>query len=98
MTIFLFQNVTSCAWFPDGLRFMTGSLDKHMYMWHVDGRELKAWQGSDRVNDLALSPDGTHLVGASIPSHSMHTACTLPMVLGFRGFRVSGNYRSFVMF
>lgn len=66
MVMVVVQNVTSCAWFPDGQRFMTGSLDKHMYMWHIDGRELKAWKGQDRVNDLALSPEGTHLVGLSL--------------------------------
>eukprot|EP00897_Mesotaenium_endlicherianum_P008127 jgi/Mesen1/7342/ME000377S06567 len=58
------EPVTACAWFPDSRRFVSGGLDKCLYMWDVDGAELDMWkaQRQPRINDLAISDDGKHMV------------------------------------
>lgn len=55
------EAVTCCAWLPDGLRFVSGSLDKNIYMWNLDGDILHKWSGS-RVTDLTVTPDATTLI------------------------------------
>ncbi|CAI9107523.1 OLC1v1006896C2 [Oldenlandia corymbosa var. corymbosa] len=58
--------VSSCAWFPDSKRLVCGSSDpeKGIYMWDVDGNEIKAWKGvrMPKVSDIAVTPDGEHLI------------------------------------
>ncbi|ERN15863.1 WD repeat-containing protein 26 isoform X2 [Amborella trichopoda] len=58
------SGVTSCAWFPDSRRF-SGGCDNCIYTWDIEGRELDAWRGPrmPKVSDLAVTPDGAHLVG-----------------------------------
>lgn len=58
------DSVTSCAWLPDSKRFVSGSIDKHIYMWHLDGRLVRHWKGS-RINDLAISRNGKWMVSTS---------------------------------
>ena len=58
------DSVTSCAWLPDSERFVSGSIDKHIYMWHLDGRCIRHWKGS-RINDLAISRSGKWMVSTS---------------------------------
>jgi WD40 repeat protein len=58
------DSVTSCAWLPDSERFVSGSIDKYIYMWHLDGRCIKNWKGS-RINDLAISRSGKWMVSIS---------------------------------
>ncbi|UPR04175.1 WD40 repeat domain-containing protein [Chloropicon primus] len=58
------DSVTSCAWLPDSKRFVSGSIDKHIYMWHLDGRCIRHWKGS-RINDLAISRNGKWMVSTS---------------------------------
>jgi WD40 repeat protein len=55
---------TSCAWFPDGNRFVSGGGDKSIYMWNLEGQELESWKGArmPRINDLAITLDGSHMV------------------------------------
>ncbi|CAM8976690.1 unnamed protein product [Rhodiola kirilowii] len=58
--------VSSCAWFPDSKRFVSGSSDpeKGICMWDCDGNELKAWRGArmPKVLDLAVTPNGGNLI------------------------------------
>ena len=58
------DSVTSCAWLPDSEKFVSGSIDKHIYMWHLDGRCIRHWKGS-RINDLAISRNGKWMVSTS---------------------------------
>jgi WD40 repeat protein len=55
---------TSCAWFPDGNRSVSGGGDKSIYMWNLEGQELESWKGArmPRINDLAITLDGSHMV------------------------------------
>mmetsp|Transcript_7295 Transcript_7295/g.11568 ORF Transcript_7295/g.11568 Transcript_7295/m.11568 type:complete len:562 (-) Transcript_7295:159-1844(-) len=55
------DHVTACAWLPDGRRFVSGGLDKCIFLWDINGADLKKWTGA-RVNDLAVSNDGTRMV------------------------------------
>uniref|UniRef100_A0A7N0U884 Uncharacterized protein n=1 Tax=Kalanchoe fedtschenkoi TaxID=63787 RepID=A0A7N0U884_KALFE len=58
--------VSSCAWFPDSKRFVSGSSDpeKGICMWDCNGNELKAWRGMrmPKVLDLAVTPNGQSLI------------------------------------
>ena len=54
------EPVTSCVWLPDNNRFISGGLDKHIYMWDIYGNEIEHWN-IPRVNDLVLNNDGTSL-------------------------------------
>lgn len=55
------EQATSCAWFSDGKRFVTGGLDKFIYVMNVKGEILHSWK-SARINDLVLTPDQTQLI------------------------------------
>jgi len=55
--------VTSCAWFPDGKHFVTGSLDKNIFLLDLEGKEIRKWEGA-RINDLAVSSDAKFMVAA----------------------------------
>lgn len=59
------DSVTSCAWFPDSARFVSGGIDKHIYMWSIHGEDpVRHWKGS-RINDLAVSHSGKWMVSTS---------------------------------
>jgi WD40 repeat protein len=54
----------SCAWFPDGKRFICGG---HGYwIWDVEGREMPGWKelSISDISHIAVTRDGSHLVGA----------------------------------
>jgi len=54
--------VTSCAWLPDGNRFVTGALDKSILLWGDKGADvIHRWTGA-RVTDLVVSRDGQKMV------------------------------------
>lgn len=54
--------VTSAAWFPNGQYFVTGSLDKCIYMVDVHSGDIEfRWNGA-RVTDLGITPDGHKMV------------------------------------
>jgi WD40 repeat protein len=53
--------VTSCAWLPDGRRFVSSSLDKTICLWHVDGTLQYSWNGA-RVTDLAIDNAGVNMI------------------------------------
>ena len=50
-----------CAWAPDGQSFVTGSDDKDLTVWNLQGTAIHKWSGS-RIYDLAITPDGKRLV------------------------------------
>jgi WD40 repeat protein len=56
--------VSSCAWLPDGERFVTGGMEPEIILMSVDGSVLHRWSGS-RVYGLAPTPDGGKLVSIS---------------------------------
>ncbi|KAH6572515.1 hypothetical protein BASA62_003343 [Batrachochytrium salamandrivorans] len=58
------EPVTSCAWLPNGERFVSGSLDKNIYLWNLAGDVLCKWTGV-RIMDLAISIDGHTLIASS---------------------------------
>eukprot|EP00743_Colponemidia_sp_Colp-15_P004437 GILK01004784.1.p1 GENE.GILK01004784.1~~GILK01004784.1.p1 ORF type:complete len:564 (+),score=107.43 GILK01004784.1:337-2028(+) len=53
--------VTVCAWLPDNNSFVSGGVDKNIFLWHIDGTRLAQWHGA-RINDLAVSNDGKMMV------------------------------------
>lgn len=53
--------VGACAWVNDGSRFITGSPDKKMIMWDINGEVVHRWTGIRPLN-MAITPDGTKLV------------------------------------
>jgi WD40 repeat protein len=56
------DSVTACAWFPCGTQFVSGGLDKLIYRWNIDeDMPIHQWSGT-RVNDLAVSHDGSQMV------------------------------------
>lgn len=54
--------VTSCCWLPDNRRFLSGSVDKTIYMFDINGAELQKWKRSYRVQDMAVSHNGTCVI------------------------------------
>ncbi|GAX81284.1 hypothetical protein CEUSTIGMA_g8716.t1 [Chlamydomonas eustigma] len=59
------ETVTSCAWLPDSKRFLSGSVDKTILMFDVNGNELQRWKRMYRIQDMAVSPDGAFVFIAS---------------------------------
>jgi len=56
------DNVTACAWLPDGRHFISASIDKNIFLWDGStGALIQTWHGP-RVNDLAVSHSGQHVV------------------------------------
>jgi len=55
------DSVTACAWFPDGKHFVSGGIDKNIFMMDIDGNEVKTWTCA-RINDLAISHDGKYMI------------------------------------
>eukprot|EP00041_Stephanoeca_diplocostata_P025303 m.659162 g.659162 ORF g.659162 m.659162 type:complete len:239 (+) comp22722_c0_seq1:1718-2434(+) len=54
------DGVTSCAWCPDGKRFVSGSTDHRVLLWDVSTRTvLHSWR--TRASDLAITNDGKYL-------------------------------------
>ncbi|KAJ3260835.1 hypothetical protein HK103_007398 [Boothiomyces macroporosus] len=56
--------VNCCAWLPCGTRFVSGSVEKSMYLWHVDGTVLHHWPGI-RIMDIKITSDGQRLIVSS---------------------------------
>jgi len=59
--------VTSAAWAPDGESFVTGSLDSQAQLCHWGIRSAHpfyVWTGGFRVQDCAITPDGSRLIAA----------------------------------
>ena len=58
------EAVTSCAWLPDSSSFVSGSLEKVIYLWNLQGEILHKWSGI-RVMDLAVAGGGQTLIATS---------------------------------
>ncbi len=56
--------VTSCAWLPCGTKFVSGSTDKHIFLWTAEGSLLFKWSGV-RIHDLAVTNDGKNLLAVT---------------------------------
>ncbi|KAE8446087.1 hypothetical protein EG329_012595 [Mollisiaceae sp. DMI_Dod_QoI] len=58
------QPVGACVWAPDGRSFVTGVLDKerNLCQWNTRGELIFDWGQTHRIQDLAVSPNGRHLV------------------------------------
>lgn len=56
--------VTSCAWLPNCSGFVSGSLEKVIYLWNIDGTIIHKWAGI-RVMDLSVTKDGKTLIATS---------------------------------
>ena len=63
--------MTSAAWSPDGEYFVTGSLRKEsqLSLWNLAGEKVYSWAIKERIQDVALSPDGQRLVIISTEKH-----------------------------
>jgi WD40 repeat protein len=61
------SSVTSVAFSPDGQRIVSGSDDKTVRLWDLQGKAIgQPFQGhSDSVTSVAFSPDGQRLVSGS---------------------------------
>lgn len=58
------EPVTSCAWLPDNQHFVSGALDKNMFLQHIEGKPTHRWTGA-RVTDLVVTSDGSKLLAVS---------------------------------
>ncbi|KAF8860330.1 WD domain-containing protein [Acephala macrosclerotiorum] len=58
------EPVGACVWAPDGRSFVTGVLDKerNLCQWNTRGELIFDWGQTHRIQDLAVSPNGRHLV------------------------------------
>ncbi|KAI0437697.1 WD40-repeat-containing domain protein [Xylaria telfairii] len=65
------EPVSSCIWAPDNQSFITGSLDKagSLIEWDLAGERVCDWMGPQRIEELALSPDGRWLVAMDCEKH-----------------------------
>ena len=65
------EPVSSCVWAPDGETFVTGCLDKdrNLCQWNLNGELVYDWGRHHRIQDLAVSPNGHHLVAMDNEKH-----------------------------
>lgn len=57
------DSLTSCAWHPDGRRFVTGGNRGQFYLCDVEGNMLESWEGV-RVQSLAWKTDARTVLAA----------------------------------
>ncbi|CAK8987642.1 Persulfide dioxygenase ETHE1 homolog [Durusdinium trenchii] len=50
------------AWLPDSTHFVSASLDRCIFLWNIDGALLHRWELSCRIQDLAVTKDGSRLL------------------------------------
>lgn len=56
------DTVAASAWMPDSRRFFSSGPDRLLLLCDVTGKELGRWRRPLAVQDLALAPDGRHLI------------------------------------
>ncbi|KAK6157923.1 hypothetical protein DH2020_012171 [Rehmannia glutinosa] len=56
--------LVSCAWAPNGKSIFSGTTDKSISMWNLEGNELECWRGqrTTRIADLGITMDGKELI------------------------------------
>ncbi|CAK8987577.1 unnamed protein product [Durusdinium trenchii] len=54
--------ITSVAWLPDSTHFVSASLNRCIFLWNIDGALLHRWELSCRIQDLAVTKDGSRLL------------------------------------
>ncbi len=60
------DSVVSVAFSPDGKTIVTGSWDKTVKLWNLEGKEIQTFKGhSSNVVSVAFSPDGKTIVTGS---------------------------------
>jgi len=57
------DSLTSCAWHPDGRRFVTGGSRGQFYLCDLEGNVLESWEGV-RVQSLAWKSDARTVLAA----------------------------------
>lgn len=57
------DSLTSCAWHPDGRRFVAGGCRGQFYLCDLEGNVLESWEGV-RVQALAWKTDGKTVLAA----------------------------------
>jgi len=56
------EPVTSVGWLHDSRHFISAGFDRWIYLWNVDGTELHRWEVPSRVQDVAVTHDGKHML------------------------------------
>jgi WD40 repeat protein len=60
------DGITSVAYSPDGNSILTGSFDKTIRLWDLQGKLLQVFKGhEDTINSVAFSPDGKRILTGS---------------------------------
>lgn len=64
--------ISSCAWFPNSEKIVCASSEpasspNRIFICDLEGQELEVWAGDriPKVSDLAVTPDGQHLIFVS---------------------------------
>ena len=56
--------ISACAWLPCGTKFVSGSVDKFVYLWNINGDIIHKWSGM-RIHDLAITKCGEKMIAMS---------------------------------
>ncbi|KAG1826914.1 WD40 repeat-like protein [Suillus subaureus] len=61
------ETVSALVWLPDGSGFMSGSLDRKIILWDMEGELRESWNDiAIRVTDAAVTPDVRRLVAVGM--------------------------------
>ncbi|KAG2077940.1 WD40 repeat-like protein [Suillus decipiens] len=61
------ETVSALVWLPDGSGFMSGSLDRKIILWDMEGEPRESWNDiAIRVTDAAVTPDVKRLVAVGM--------------------------------
>lgn len=72
------ETVSALVWLPDGSGFMSGSLDRKIILWDMEGELRESWNDiAIRVTDAAVTPDVRRLVAVGMGYNPPPTLGTL---------------------
>lgn len=61
------ETVSALVWLPDGSGFMSGSLDRKIVLWDMEGELRESWNDiAIRVTDAAVTPDVKRLIAVGM--------------------------------